>query len=696
MNKKRILVISSCTGEKKFKLPEALTLNDFNQGGDYLAERIKNLADKALPAEEMYTGLQHQRLMRGIEALRKSDNNLTVDLYILSAGFGLIASDCKVVPYECTFQGMKTKELDQWALHLDIPQNIRKLVNETYDLGLILLGDDYLRACALDSTINLGGPTILMCGKNQAQRIPDLHGLQKIVLGNAEAKRFACGLVGLKGEIARRILIDLSAIPDKLYSYISNSTKLLDLLDGTLLTNEEKQGNYMSFATIIDRIIQIPASWWDKPHRQQLRYFIPEWDDLVDPNYDFLTDTHSRGKSGWANEVYAHQLYSEPNYDGLLISKVVAEKTKKKAELINLIGVHRYLRVPREFPVMGDCGAFGYIMKDVPPYTTEEILDYYTRLDFDYGVSIDHLIVNATEASKKFRYELTINNAEEFIKEHRKRGLAWEPVGAVQGWDPESYTKAASQYVKMGYRYIALGGLVRTQTPQIIQILNSVHQVVPDNVAIHLFGIGRLQPLKQFESLGVRSVDSASLLRRAWMGTGQNYLTEKGELYAAIRIPETGKSFRAKRMVLEGRISAEKAKKLEHEAMMNMLAYDEDKCSLDTVLNALMELDQHITPDRPDNSHLLRCTLEDKPWKACNCDICRRDGIQVIIFRGNDRNRRRGFHNTYTFYRLFQQALTGAEITLRRPSSVLKNQEQNILQGALYGEPGEELECVMI
>ena len=39
---------------------------------------------------------------------------------------------------------------------------------------------------------------------------------------------------------------------------------------------------------------------------------------------------------------------------------------------------------------MGDCGAFGYINEKVPPYTTEEILDYYTRLDFDFGVSIDH------------------------------------------------------------------------------------------------------------------------------------------------------------------------------------------------------------------------------------------------------------------------------------------------------------------
>ena len=56
--------------------------------------------------------------------------------------------------------------------------------------------------------------------------------------------------------------------------------------------------------------------------------------------------------------------------DGILISRAVAEKSKAKAERINALGVHRMLRVPREFPIMGDCGAFDYIMEDVPPYST--------------------------------------------------------------------------------------------------------------------------------------------------------------------------------------------------------------------------------------------------------------------------------------------------------------------------------------
>jgi hypothetical protein len=322
--------------------------------------------------------------------------------------------------------------------------------------------------------------------------------------------------------------------------------------------------------------------------------------------------------------------------------------------------------VPREFPIMGDCGAFGYIMDDVPPYTTAEILDYYTRLGFDYGVSIDHLIVSATEAQKQQRYELTIANAEEFLREHRRAGLNWEPIGAVQGWDPKSYAEAARQYVAMGYKYIGLGGLVRTNTNEIRRIMAEVHEVVPETVAVHLFGIARAGALHELSRLGVRSVDSASLLRRAWLGAGQNYLTVDGAYYSAIRIPEAGKSFRAKRMVSEGRVTAEHAARLERESLTAVREFDAGRLSVEATLDALEEYDRLITPGRKETRPLLRKVLEAAPWKDCPCDICRRDGVEVIIFRGNNRNRRRGFHNTFTFYGLVQRALAGERVNLGR------------------------------
>jgi hypothetical protein len=96
-----------------------------------------------------------------------------------------------------------------------------------------------------------------------------------------------------------------------------------------------------------------------------------------------------------------------------------------------------------------------------------------------------------------------------------------------------------------------------------------------------------------------------------------------------------------------------------------MRDFDNGLLSVEQTLEVVQEYDHLITPDRPDNSALLRRTLEATPWKECTCEICKTDGIQVIIFRGNNRNRRRGFHNTYVFYRLVQRILAGEKIELR-------------------------------
>jgi hypothetical protein len=410
----------------------------------------------------------------------------------------------------------------------------------------------------------------------------------------------------------------------------------------------------------MDEVIKLPATW---PKTRRVKYFIPEWNDQVDPDYDFLTDTHSGGRGDWSNQTYAHQMFSSPNYDGILISKVVAEQGKKKKQRINAMGVHRFLRVPRSFPIMGDCGAFGYINDDVPPYTTNEIIDYYTRLGFDYGVSLDHLIVKATMGQAQERYDLTIHNAEVFLREHQAGGYPWVPIGAVQGWDPASYAEAARQYVAMGYKYIALGGLIRSSTKNVLALLDAVHAVVPAGIGLHLFGLARISHMKQFSDYGVVSVDSASLLRRAWMGSDANYLTHEGKYYGAIRVPQATKSFRAKRMVQEGRATAEQVAALDQRCMQALRDYDKGRLSVESVLCALSEYDALRDAESTD---AMRRTLEDKPWRRCPCEICRAVGIQVVIFRGNNRNRRRGFHNTYVFYRLLQRALAGEAISFSR------------------------------
>lgn len=678
----RILVITSCTGEKAVTSDQALTLDDFARGGKHLKQREKELKDLMLPAEELYTGQQHVRLMRGVQAIREHRNNngtpLKLDLWVLSAGYGLVPGDRKLAPYECTFQGMKTKELRQWADTLKVPEQFRELVGEKYDLALILLGDSYLAACAIDATVPFSGPTLLFCGTGAAKRLPKLPKVKVTTVSNPDAKRFSCPLVSIKGEIATRLFARVVAKDLSIHQLADPAVDLLEAIGAAGEHSSNGAGKRKAALPnpAVDCVIQIPDDWQRLPHRKRFRYFIPEWDDLVDPEYDFAKDEHSHGASDWTNAVYAHQMYSSPNYDGLLVSRVVAEHGRKKKARINQLGVHRLLRVPRQFPVMGDCGAFGYIGEEKPPYTTEDVIDYYTRLDFDYGVSVDHLIVTATEKTKQFRYELTIQNAEDFLKAHRKAKLSWEPIGAVQGWDADSYAKAAEQYIKMGYQYIALGGLVRSNTNEIVAVVRKVRSVIPKKTMLHVFGVARPAALRSFADLGVNSVDSASVLRQAWMRTKDSYLLEDAS-YAALRIPEAEKSFRAKRMKEHASLDPAQIAKLEAKALRTVRGYAARTCSLDSALDALLEYDQHVTAERVDMSSLYRRTLEDRPWERCGCAICKSHGVEVVIFRGNNRNRRRGFHNTYVFYEAMKKILSGEDTPFGRPKG-------NSGQGTLF------------
>ncbi len=688
----KILIISSCTGKKAVDHELAPTLDDFAKGKEHIHGIHEKLVDILLPADQLYTGLQHLRLMSGINYLEDTNSKIDVDLHIVSAGYGLVKSSDKLPPYEVTFTGMKVQELRDWSNSLDIPSDFASLVSKPYDLILLLLGNEYLAACALKEDIKFSAPTLAFCGKAQLPKLQKIKNVTPVVLTNADAKveKFSSALIAIKGDITNRLLVKLNednALFSKLPTIEGEELKEILLKEKGFGIPEKKVTKPRVASTdstvkkvkrpkpipnpAVDKVIPLSQEWKDESEQRGIKYFIPEWDDLVDPDYDFDNDKHSGGSGNWTNETYAHQMYSKPNYDGLLISKVVAEKSKSKAKRINELGVHRFLRVPREVPIMGDCGAFGYIAEKNPPYNTNEILDYYTRLDFDYGVSIDHLIVPAFAEDQQHRYDLTIHNAEEFIVEHKKRKLEWEPIGAVQGWDPESYAQAAKQYVDMGYKYIALGSMIRTPTRKVLEVLHEVHKYVPSDVKLHLFGLARYDALTEFKKYGVTSVDSASFLRRAWMGTGQNYLSPDAKWYAAIRIPQAEKSFRAKRIVSEGRATLENVIKMEINCFDALKRYDAGIISAEETVSILHDYDQLVTEDRPDNRAEIYKTLKDAPWKICGCDICKKDGIQVVIFRGNNRNRRRGFHNTHIFYDIFGQNLNGAKIKIGKSDTQL-------------------------
>ena len=397
-----------------------------------------------------------------------------------------------------------------------------------------------------------------------------------------------------------------------------------------------------------------------------MRYFIPDWDDRVDPAYDFEHDTHNPEKRNYDDEVYAHQIYNPANYDGLLFSKSTVEDGKAKKTRVREIGIHAFARF--NTAIMGDCGAFSYIAAENPPYQTQEILDYYQDLGFDYGVSIDHLIVPAFYAVKEHRYHLTRENARLFLELHRAGNYTFTPIGVAQGWSPETYKQAVIELLEWGYQYIALGGLTRTKTQEISAILEAIAPVLQPDTDLHLFGVARDKSGKEMQHLreyGVTSFDSASYLRRAWLSATTNYCTEDGKNYVALRIsPVSPSHTRAKRIIAQGIATFEQLQRLEQDALKAVRAYGRRSLDIETTLAILLEIDKIEGYNYEQHKEAYRKVLEDRPWEQCSCNICRDLGIEVIIFRGNDRNRRRGFHNTYVFYKRFRKLIESSSSRL--------------------------------
>lgn len=124
-----------------------------------------------------------------------------------------------------------------------------------------------------------------------------------------------------------------------------------------------------------------------------MKYFMPDWKDKVDPTFNFQFDTFTRDRD-ISKDIYAHEILQTPPYDGILVSRAIVEKGLESYKAIQEQGAHKYLRLPEGLEVFGDCGAFSYVNEEVPRYNTEDILDYYDAIRVDYGVSVDHLVVN--------------------------------------------------------------------------------------------------------------------------------------------------------------------------------------------------------------------------------------------------------------------------------------------------------------
>lgn len=404
-------------------------------------------------------------------------------------------------------------------------------------------------------------------------------------------------------------------------------------------------------------------------------YFLPDWDDFLDVEFDFEADRFSSSDRRNRKEAHSISLMRPRRLcDGVLVSlaqHMGAKGMLKRFEPTSMeslapSSVREHFELALDQFAFGDCGAFSYVNEDRPIVTVEQAVALYDLYDFDLGASVDHIPVGAIETDegirqlsveeRNARVLLTRDNADRFLRVHSERKAGFIPVGVIQGLAPEDYAAQIGDYLDMGYECLAFGGLVPRSDVEIAEIIKhatSRLKEMPRRPWIHLLGIFRPKLQSLFRSAGIDSFDSATYFRKSWLRSGQNYLSADGNWYAAIRVPPSHDPRTLKRLLSSGHTLSEIEAK-ESAALAALRAYDRGSLDIESCLKAVLDYDKLL--DRaelisPTLVHAYRRTLNERPWRRCDCPMCQRLGIDIVIFRGLNRNKRRGAHNTLMLYR---------------------------------------------
>jgi len=112
---------------------------------------------------------------------------------------------------------------------------------------------------------------------------------------------------------------------------------------------------------------------------------------------------------------------------------------------------------PEEWP--------SYVDEYEPTIRTDPDIEVEPFIAEDLRGDIDTVLSRLAQDSRavyrehdaEFRYDLTLRNAREMYDLYQRRDYPFRLMVAIQGWDPDSYSKATEEVLGMGYDYLGIG-----------------------------------------------------------------------------------------------------------------------------------------------------------------------------------------------------------------------------------------------
>lgn len=145
----------------------------------------------------------------------------------------------------------------------------------------------------------------------------------------------------------------------------------------------------------------------------------------------------------------------------------------------------------------------GIFTREGATLTHDQLFDLYAHMDVDYGIMID-VFQNA---------QATLESAKEALQAYKPYKSRFKLVGVAHGDSADSYLACYEVLKRMGFEYIAIGGLLRRRVNTVrfpyvgdedlmLQVLRELRRRYPGD---WLFALGCLHPtrLQDFMDLGV-------------------------------------------------------------------------------------------------------------------------------------------------------------------------------------------------
>jgi len=454
-----------------------------------------------------------------------------------------------------------------------------------------------------------------------------------------------------------------------------------------------------------------------------MRYFSPLlWynGERVDPGYDYDRECsqYDNLRERVSKKICGYNFFSGALADGILVSRSLLESSTNLTNEDGRWKVKTYGKdhwnilsyaktMGLNYTSFADPGTFSHANKFELPaylYETDKMIDYYQDMQYDLAGSVDWPIIEKVrvqtgpgkfkyveldEDTKNMRRALTIELAKDFKKCCDRRSVDFVPFGTIQGFDEKSYRTSMREILRLGYKYIAIGGLPSYSEQQVIELLPTLSAEIRRagyRPGIHLYGrfpSPRYVPF--YLENYVTSFDNNSPFLAA-SRTACNYYhpefaynREQVPVYDcfSIRIPaERGPLLsRLKRrdnsLWSNGMEVCSRAFSL----FVEVRKRPSDK-NIDRFLDAYDAMNQFLQEARMNKVNERRLAkdretaekaLRARLWEVCPCESCAQIGAHIMLTRGQ-RIPHTFLHNTYIQYQRFAKELKEAMASVDYPT----------------------------